>query len=119
MYKKSFSFYEKKYLPKYRDMVNKSRNIVELSNAFAHTVHNFLVDATDIEINTESITFNSEYEPYYSIKSILLKNDKFNKLIDNSDLLNIINRFAKTAHDRYMKVQKHNDKTNKKIRKVT
>jgi len=115
-FQKSFSYFEKKQLHKFRNDLNNAKDIVELSNVFALNVYDLLSEAVDFKIEDNDVTFAPSEKKFFKCSSNLLENQHFEALTECSDIENIIHRFAVATYDRYVKIQKNNSKTNKKIR---
>lgn len=116
---KSFSQLEKKFLRQFREEVNNAENLSDLRNHFSYTITNLLVqalDAYDIGISEEDIKFDPESDNHYEISKNLKNNKYFQQTCKQSDLINVIDRFADTAYHHYIHINKHTERTNKKIR---
>jgi hypothetical protein len=116
----SFSTLGNEYVRMLRDKINNSENITDLKHHFAFTVIDFLnqiFEKSLLDIDADDIKFDPNIEDLY-ILSERLKNDlEFKKIWDISDLKHVIYKFAESANGRYIHINKHNEKTNKKIRK--
>ncbi len=112
----SFSKLEKEFLPHFREQISTSEDIVDVQKYFSHTIKEMLQKAfgkDEIIVNEEDIELTST-APYYSIKNMGMS---IQHIWENSDLKDIIKRFAEVAHKRYLHLQKNPSKTNKKIRR--
>ncbi|MDA3812624.1 MAG: hypothetical protein PF570_00055, partial [Candidatus Cloacimonetes bacterium] len=88
-------------------------------NHFALTVINFLnqiFEESQLDIDADDIKFSPEVKDLYILSDRLNRDLEFKKIWDISDLKNVIHKFAKSANHRYIHINKHNEKTNKKIR---
>ncbi len=115
----SFSLLEKEYIRKMRNKINNSEDKVDLQNHFSNTITNLLnkiFKDKNLTIRNDDIAFDSKKNNYYSVNQNLLKSEIFKKTWDNSDLQQIINRFADSVYHRYLHLDKHPEKTVKKIR---
>ncbi|MCF7858864.1 MAG: hypothetical protein K9N07_05995 [Candidatus Cloacimonetes bacterium] len=115
----SFSTIGKDFAHELRDKINNSENIIDLKNNFVYTVINFMnkVFAEEqLSFDADDITFDPNKDEFYLLNDRLLQNQQFKKTWDNSDLKNVIGKFADSVKHRYIHLNKHNEKTNKKIR---
>ena len=115
----SFSTLGNECIHKFRDKINNAENIVDLKNHFAYTVIDFLnqiFEESQLDIDADDIKFNPENKDLYILSDRLTDNIEFKKIWDISDLKSVIYKFAKSADKRYIHINKHNEKTNKKIR---
>ena len=115
----SFSTLGNECVHKFRDKINNAENIVDLRNHFAYTVIDFLnqiFEESQLYIDADDIKFNPENKDLYTLSERLINNIEFKKIWDISDLKNVIYKFADSANKRYIHINKHNEKTNKKIR---
>ncbi len=114
----SFSHLEKEYAPQIRDGINNAENKIDLQNHFSELAANLLIDATNnsLTIRNEDILFNPETANRYSLNPELLKNPEFKSAWENSDLPNMMEKFAESVNNRWIHLDKHPEKTEKKIR---
>lgn len=113
----SFTRYEKEFSPELREIMNKSESSKELKETFKTIMKKFLNKAIeDIDFDGEDIHFKDE-KPYYSVSLRLLDSDDFKHIWNNSDLPDVIGRMAETIHGHYEHLEKHPEKTEKKIRR--
>ncbi len=115
----SFSTLGNECVHKFRDKINNAENIVDLKNHFAYTVIDFLnqiFEKSQLDIDADDIKFNPDVKDLYTLSERLINNIEFKKIWNISDLKSVIYKFAKSANKRYIHINKHNEKTNKKIR---
>ena len=115
----SFSTLGNECVHKFRDKINNAENIVDLRNHFAYTVIDFLnqiFEESQLDIDADDIKFNPENKDLYILSERLTKDVEFKKIWDISDLKSVIYKFANSANKRYIHINKHKEKTNKKIR---
>ena len=115
----SFNTLGNECVHKFRDKINNAENIVDIRNHFAFTIIDFLnqiFEKSQLDIDADDIKFNPEIKELYNISDRLTNNLEFRKIWDISDLKNVIHKFADSANKRYIHINKHNEKTNKKIR---
>ena len=112
----SFSKLEKEFLPQFRERISSSEDIVDVQKYFSFTIKEMLhkvFENNSIDIHEDDIEL-LQTVPYYAIKRI---DASLQSLWENSDLKDIVKRFALTAHNRFIHLQKNPSKTNKKIRR--
>ena len=111
----SFIKIEKEFLAQFREKINTSEDIVDVQKYFSYTIKEMLqkiLKKEGIKINEDDIQLLPNH-PYYTIKNM---DASLKALWENSDIKDIIQRFAETAHKRYLHLQKNPAKTQKKIR---
>ena len=115
----SFTNLEKEYWPEMRNKINNSENKVDLGKHFSYTIVNLLEKAfeqEDIDLKTDDVIFNPDAKLYFTVSSTLLNQEKFKQTWEQSDLPNVVQRFADSTYHRYVHLNKHLEKTQKKIR---
>ena len=115
----SFSTIGNKYLHQMRDKINNSEDKVDLGNHFSYTVTQFLnevFDNDEVDIASDAVIFDPNSQNYYTINEDLKKIKIFKETWENSDLPNVIKKFADSTYHRYIHLNKHAEKTQKKIR---
>ncbi|MFC1887377.1 hypothetical protein ACFLYK_01055 [Candidatus Cloacimonadota bacterium] len=115
----SFATLGNEFLHKMRDQISNSEDKIDLGNSFSYIVSGFLGKVfaeKEINIEDDSILFDPEAENYYSINSELLDQGDFSETWQNSDLPNLIKKFADSTYHRYIHLNKHKEKTDRKIR---
>ena len=115
----SFSTLGNEYVRMLRDKINNAENITDLKNHFAFTVIDFLnqiFEKSKLDIDADDIIFNPDVEDLYVLSDKLINDLEFNKIWGISDLKHVIYKFADSANHRFIHINKHNEKTNKKIR---
>ncbi len=115
----SFSTLGNECVHKFRNKINNAENIIDLKNQFVFTVINFLnkvFEKNQIDIDADDIKFDPEKKDLYILNKRLTQNPDFKNIWENSDLKNVLSKFAESAHHRYIHICKHKEKTNKKIR---
>lgn len=113
----SFIKIEKEFLPQFREKISTSEDTIDVQKCFSFTIKEMLqkifeFEKEGIEINEDDIQL-SENHPYYIIKNM---DASLKALWKISDIKDIIQRFAETAHKRYLHLHKNPAKTQKKIR---
>ncbi len=115
----SFTNLGNTYLHKMRNRINHSEDRVDLENSFSQTVCSLLNDVFEtepIEIEDNDILFDPDSKINYSVSSKLREQVRFNDVWQNSDLPNVIGKFADSVYHRFLHLSKHPEKTNRKIR---
>ena len=115
----SFSTLGNECVHKFRDKINNAENIVDLKNHFAYTVIDFLnqiFEKSQLDIDADDIKFNPDVKDLYTLSERLINNIEFKKIWNISDLKSVIYKFADSANKRNIHINKHKEKTNKKIR---
>ena len=69
-----------------------------------------------IELNGDDVLFDPKAEKYFILSSSLKDQTIFKETWDGSDLPNMIGRFADSTYHRYLHLDKHLEKTERKIR---
>jgi len=115
----SFNTLGNECVHKFRDKINNAENIVDLRNHFAYTIIDFLnqiFEKSQLDIDADDIKFDPENKDLYTLSDRLTDNIEFKKIWEISDLKSVIYKFADSANKRNIHINKHNEKTNKKIR---
>ncbi len=115
----SYSAYEKKYWPSFRDKINHSENCNEVAALFSSTVASILNDIDDIlEVRNDEVNFIPQEETCnYSFEHRLTDGPRLKAYFDESDIGSILDRFAYAAVNRHTHLNKHPEKTNSKIKR--
>ncbi|MBZ4683133.1 MAG: hypothetical protein PWP46_504 [Fusobacteriaceae bacterium] len=114
----SFVQFEKDYQHQFRNKLNNAEEPVEVLKIFSKTISSMLNEILKekVKISYEDVKLLPNDDAEYKISDNLLKNSEINELFNNSDIKNIILRFANAAVHRYLSLNKHNEKTKLKIR---
>ncbi|MBN2460655.1 MAG: hypothetical protein JXB60_03525 [Candidatus Cloacimonetes bacterium] len=115
----SYSTLGNTFIHRMRNEINNSEDAVDLENCFSLTSTDFLREVfgeIEIEINSDDIVFDSQKKDYYTISKTLSGQEKFKEIWQNSDLPSVIKKFAESTYHHYLHLQKHPEKTQKKIR---
>ena len=115
----SFTKYENEILPDFRKKLNLAESTEDVINFFAQTIMELCNSIFEgkIDIDYENITLLLDHEPHYKINKRLFNSDEFTSVWNTSDLSRVIGRFAKSAMNRYKRLEKYSVKTDTKIRK--
>ena len=115
----SYSTLGNELIHELRDKLSHSENSVDISHTFSYTVIQFLTQAfkdQNLSIDADDVKFKPDKNGHYTISDRLKNTKAFKEKWGNSDLPNVISKFAEATHHRYVHVTKHPEKTNKKIR---
>jgi len=115
----SFANLGNDYIHRMRDQINNSEDKIDLENNFCYTVSKFLIDVfsgEELEVSADDISFDPNSETFYTLSDNLKNQERFREIWQNSDLPNVIKRFAESTYHRYLHLNKHLEKTQKKIR---
>jgi len=115
----SFTKYENEVLPDFRKKLNLAESTEDVINFFGHTITELgkSIFEGKIDIDYEDITLIFDHEPHYKINQRLFNSDEFTSVWNASDLSRVIGRFAKSAMNRYKRLEKYSETTDTKIRK--
>ncbi len=114
----SFTSIERKLIPEFREKINHAEGVIDLENFFSHTVIKLLHEALNggIPLTEDDIQFDPESKTGYRL-STRLRNDRlYRSLRENSDLEQIIEKFAAATAKRVVRFRKHPEKTPSNIR---
>lgn len=110
---KSFVSLEHEYEKKFREYMNQAEDCVDIENFFKKISVELLNSAlTKLKINQENIIIDYEKEKIKFSKDLKL-NHELLSLIENSDIMNILDRFSKEFFNKV----KHKKGLGKKVAK--
>ena len=114
----SYALYEKDFNHEFRERLSHSEDASDISNYFSHIITKMLnkIFGDKFTVKDSDIIFETTGEAHFSFSRKLMDNKDFCDALENSDIGNIIQRFAETANHRYLHLAKHLEKTNSKIR---
>ena len=114
----SFTRYEHKILPNFRQMISKAESTEDVKKFFVYTAielfENIFKGKMDFEY--EDIALMPDSDPHYKVSKRLFSFKDFAFAWNDSDLPVIIDHLAESAMHRYMHLQKHPEKTEAKIK---
>ena len=115
----SFTKYENEVLPDFRKKLNLAESTEDVINFYGQTITELCNSIFEgkIDIDYEDITLLLDHEPHYKINKRLFNSDEFTSVWNTSDLSRVIGRFAKSAMNRYKRLEKYSETTDTKIRK--
>lgn len=105
--KYSFSNIEKNLLHEFRERISKSEDKVDLLNVFSKTTNAFLLEVFKgkIKIKDTDCIFDPKDEKYFRFSEQVMSEKYFLETLNNSDIKNVIKRFADTTKHRYIHLQ--------------
>ncbi len=114
----SFSGYERKLLPQFREKMNKAESTEDVKKFFIQTVEELLNGVLDerVKVKEEDVELLPDSDPYYQMSERLRADKLFKSYWTESDLPHVIHRLAESAAGRYKHLEKHPEKTEVKIR---
>jgi len=115
----SFTKYENEFLPDFRKKLNLAESTEDVINFFIHTAMELFksIFADNVEFRDEDITLILDKDPHYRVDERLFVSDEFASVWKSSDLPRVLGRFAKSAMNRYKRLEKYSEKSDTKIRK--
>lgn len=115
----SFSGWEHKALPHYKERLNKAESREDVKNAFVQKVQDLLTDVLDgtLRMEPEDIELAPNSDILYRISGRLRTHESLQSWWAESDLPHVIRRLAYSAARRYKHLEKNPGKTQLKIRR--
>ncbi len=114
----SFTKFEKELLPDFRQKINLAETAGDVKALYARTCLEFLDKALEGELSLEfeDIALQPDHDDKFVLSDRLLASPAFTDIWNNSDLPNVLARFTDTAINRFLRLEKHTEKTEAKIR---
>ena len=115
----SFTKFEKELLPNFRKKINMAESSEDVNTFYARTSMDLFKIAFEGEFSLEfdDISLQPGHDDKYVLSARLFASSSFTEVWNNSDLPNVLGRFTDTALNRYTHLEKHQEKTESKIRK--
>ena len=115
---RSFTEVEKVFTGKFRNQIKATEDLSDLRSCFSNTVAELLTAAfeSSVIIDGGDVTFEPAQNDHFSLSGRLRDSAVFMETWNNSNLPHIVGKAADTAHHRYLHLNKHLEKTEKKIR---
>ncbi|MFW5874860.1 MAG: hypothetical protein ACOCUC_01355 [bacterium] len=115
----SFTKQERKVLPDFRKKINNSESTEDVKKFFSYTAASLFKDILpeEEEFEFDDIRLTPGTAPPYQVSSRLLSMPAFSRVWENSDLSNVLGRFAEAALNRYRRLEKNPEKTDSKIQR--
>jgi len=114
----SFSKNEQNILPIFRQKINLAESTEDVKKFFAYTVKELFssIFSQEIDMLYDDVEFAPSEDSYFVVSDRLLSIKRFTDVWNSSDLPKVVARFAKSAMNRYKRLEKHPEKTDAKIR---
>lgn len=114
----SYTKFENKVLPNFREMVNKAESTEDLRKFFLYSTKELLDSIFEgtIAFSYEDFSLTLEKKPYYRLSDRLLSMEAFNNVWKESDLPRVVCRLAESAVRHYKRLERKPDKSETKIR---
>jgi hypothetical protein len=115
----SFTKYERKILPDYRQRISSAETVQEVKNFFVYMVELLLQDVFAAKLNLEEndIRLTPRQPGLYQISPRLRETPEFTGIWETSDLSDVLDRMAEMACNRCRHLEKQPEKIPSKIRK--
>ncbi len=115
----SYTKYENKLMPHFRNMLNQSESDEDVKKFFQQTVQQLIDQVFDqqLPVNYGDVELAPENPPFYKTSQGLSQHQLFLDQSGNSDLNAILERFATPAAKRFKHFQNTTVKTELKIKK--
>lgn len=115
----SFSGWEHKALPQYKEKLNKAESREDVKNVFVQNVQDLLNDVLGGSVRMEDgdIALAPNSDSLYQIGERLRTHESLESWWTESDLPHVIRRLAYSAARRYKHLEKNPSKTQLKIRR--
>ena len=114
----SFTKYENKLLPNFRQKINKAESSADIKKFFNYTISDLFEHVFEgkVQFLYEDIDLIWDKKPHYSLSQRLFLSKEFKTIWNDSDLPRMVQKMAGTAMRRYKHLEKHPEKTDSKIR---
>ena len=117
-YRVSFTKHENDLLGTFRNDLNRAESSEDVKKFFDYSMRELFdrVFGSDFKSKAEDCSFSRKNDNLYVLSQRLLASELFTTVWDSSDLSRIVKRFASAANNRYTRLEKHQEKTDSKIR---
>jgi hypothetical protein len=114
----SFTKYENRLLPVFRERISKAESTEDVKKFFVYTTKELLEDIFEgkMEFEYEDFELIQGRAPYYKLSGRVRASKAFRAVWNDSDLSRVIYRLAESAMRRCVRLEKHQEKTESKIR---
>ena len=114
----SFTKFENEALPPFRQRLNSAESTEDVRKFFFYTTQSLLENVFDgqLRIEPEDVALIPEAAPYFRFGDRILSAELFTSTWAQSDLSRVMSRLAESAANRCRHLEKHPEKTDRKIR---
>ncbi|MFO7932436.1 MAG: hypothetical protein ACQETG_06015 [Thermodesulfobacteriota bacterium] len=115
----SFTKHERKVLPEFRKKINNSESTEDVKKFFSYTATSLFKEILpeDVAVEFDDVRLAPDDDPPYEMSERLMAVREFSSVWENSDLSNVLDRFAEAALNRYRRLEKNPEKTDSKIQR--
>ncbi len=114
----SFTKYEHKVLPSFRQKINKAESSEDVKKFFVQIAKELFEDifGREMKFRYEDFKLRVDSDPYYTLSDRILSSENIQSALNESDLSRVICRFAESAKRRYKHLEKNPERSDTKIR---
>ena len=114
----SFTKYEQKILPNFRQKINCAESTEDLKKFFVYSTTELFDNVFEgqLDFTYEDIVLNPNEVPFYKVSDNLFKSEVFSRIWNQSDLPHLVANMARTVSNKYKHLSKKPEKTESKIR---
>lgn len=115
----SFTKYENEALHSYRQKLNSAESTEDVKKFFYYTTQSLFENVFDgkLSVEPEDVTLIPGSKPHFRFTDRISSTELFTETWGRSDLPRVLGRFAESAASRMKHLEKHPEKTDRKIRK--
>jgi hypothetical protein len=112
----SFTKHERKILPDFRKKINNAESTEDVKKFFIHTIDTLLEDIfpEKMAVENDDVRLVPDKNPPFELSKRLKGLPEFVEVWQDSDLSNVFGRLAETAAHRYLRLDRHPEKTDSK-----
>lgn len=113
MKQRSFTKFENALRPEYRDMVNNAESTEDVRKFFGYTVRKLFDQVFEgkVDFDHEDVLLDASGESGYRLSERLRAHPELATIWEESDLDDILQRFAQSARHRFIHLSKNPNKT--------
>ena len=114
----SFTKYENKVLPNFRQKINMAESTEDVKKFFIQTAKELFIDIFGLEkrFEYEDFQIHFENEPHFILSDRVTSSEGFKSVWNESDLSRIMSKLVESAMGRYKHLKKRPEKSKSKIR---
>ncbi|MFP4159512.1 MAG: hypothetical protein ACLFQ9_07885 [Desulfobacterales bacterium] len=115
----SFTKHERKVLPEFRKKINNSESTEDVKKFFSYTAASLFKEILpeDVTVEFDDVRLAPDDDPPFELSDRIMAVHEFSSAWENSDLSNVLDRFAEAALNRYRRLEKNPEKTDSKIQR--